>query len=67
MTNGRDFRRAIANIGAIVEAPSFYGYLSGYDNLKLMANLLPLKTKYEDTKEFKAIDRLMQERITGCT
>lgn len=37
----KDFKRAIANVGAIVEAPSFYGYLSGYDNLKLMANLLP--------------------------
>ena len=37
----KDFRRAIAQVGAIVEAPAFYGYLSAYDNLKLMANLLP--------------------------
>lgn len=36
----KDFKQAIANVGAIVEAPSFYGYLSGYENLKLMANLL---------------------------
>lgn len=35
-----DFKKAISNIGAIVESPSFYSYLSGYDNLKLMANLV---------------------------
>ncbi|MBB3128675.1 ABC-2 type transport system ATP-binding protein [Paenibacillus rhizosphaerae] len=36
-----DFKNTISNVGAIVESPSFYGYLSGYDNLKLMANLIP--------------------------
>lgn len=36
-----DFKKAISNVGANVESPSFYGYLSGYDNLKLMANLVP--------------------------
>lgn len=36
-----DFKKAISNVGAVVESPSFYGYLSGYDNLKLMANLIP--------------------------
>lgn len=45
MIDGRhlrnDFKNAISNVGAIVESPSFYGYLSGYDNLKLMANLIP--------------------------
>lgn len=40
-----DFKKAIANIGAVVESPSFYGYLSGYGNLKLMANLVPGLTK----------------------
>lgn len=39
------FRQAISNVGSIVETPSFYSYLSGYDNLKLMANLLPGVTK----------------------
>lgn len=36
-----DFKRAISQIGAIVETPSFYSYLSGFDNLSLMANLIP--------------------------
>lgn len=36
-----DFKNAISQIGAIVESPTFYGYLSGYENLSLMANLIP--------------------------
>lgn len=34
-----DFRNAIHNIGALVEAPAFYPYLSGYMNLKLFGKL----------------------------
>ncbi|MGY3751169.1 ATP-binding cassette domain-containing protein [Vagococcus acidifermentans] len=36
-----DFKNAINQVGAMVESPSFYGYLSGYNNLKLIANLIP--------------------------
>lgn len=32
-------KKAIEFVGAMVEGPSFYGYLSGYKNLKLYANL----------------------------
>lgn len=43
--NGFDIKthleKAIIEVGAIVENPSFYSYLSGYDNLRLMANLYP--------------------------
>ncbi|APH13426.1 ABC transporter family protein [Clostridium sporogenes] len=35
----KDSEKAIEKIGAMVEAPSFYGGLSGYKNLILMANL----------------------------
>lgn len=34
-----DFESAIAQVGGIVENPEFYGYLSGYDNLRLYARL----------------------------
>lgn len=37
----KHFKRAISYIGAIVETPSFYDYLTGYENLALMANLVP--------------------------
>lgn len=35
----KDFEKAMANVGAIVENPEFYKYLSGWDNLKLYANM----------------------------
>ena len=41
--NGYDiqkkFEKAIEKVGAIVENPDLYMYMSGYDNLKLVANL----------------------------
>lgn len=35
----KDFEKAISRVGAIVENPDLYMYLSGYDNLKLVANM----------------------------
>ena len=35
----KDFTKAIERVGAIVENPDLYMYLSGYQNLKLIANL----------------------------
>ena len=32
-------RRVLARVGAIVEAPALYGYLSGRDNLRMLASL----------------------------
>lgn len=33
------FEKAMARVGGIVEDPEFYGYLTGYENLKLFANI----------------------------
>ena len=35
----KDFEKAIEKVGAIVENPDLYMYLSGYKNLELIANL----------------------------
>lgn len=35
----KNFEKAIERVGAIVENPDLYMYLSGYDNLKLISNL----------------------------
>lgn len=35
----KDFEKAIEKVGTIVENPDLYMYMSGYDNLKLIANL----------------------------
>jgi ABC-type multidrug transport system, ATPase component len=41
----REFKRAISHIGAIVETPAFHDYLTGGENLALMARLAPGVTK----------------------
>ncbi len=35
----KNFEKAISKVGAIIENPDLYMYLSGYDNLRLIANL----------------------------
>ena len=35
----KEFEKAIGKVGAIVENPDLYMYLTGYENLQLMANL----------------------------
>ena len=35
----KNFEKAIEKVGAIVENPDLYMYLTGYENLKLIANL----------------------------
>ena len=40
-----NFEKAINKVGAIVENPDMYMYMSGYDNLKLVSNLYPNITK----------------------
>jgi ABC-type multidrug transport system ATPase subunit len=37
----KDFYKAIESVGAVVETPKFYPYLSGRKNLELMGNLIP--------------------------
>ena len=61
----KDFKRAIAQVGAIVEAPSFYSYLSGYDNLKLMANLLPdvSKDRIEEVLNIVGLHQRAKDKV----
>jgi len=37
----RDFARAMAHVGSIVESPDLYGYLTGRENLRHFARMLP--------------------------
>jgi ABC-2 type transport system ATP-binding protein len=38
---GKEFERALAHVGAIIESPDLYGYLTGRENLGLFARMLP--------------------------
>lgn len=51
----KDFEKAIEKVGAIVENPEGYLYLSGYKNLKLAANLY----KGIDEKRIKEVVKLV--------
>lgn len=56
----KDFEKAMKYIGAIVENPDLYGYMSGLDNLKLFARIRGVST--ERIKEVvKLVD--LEERI----
>jgi len=61
----KNFRQAIAQVGAIVESPSFYGYLSGYDNLALMANLIPglKKNSISETLDMVGLVRRAKDKV----
>ena len=41
----KDFTKAIKSVGAIIENPDLYMYLTGYENLKLVANMYKGITK----------------------
>ena len=48
-----DFKKAILQVGAIVENPCFYSYLTGKENLNLIVNLYPglSKNRIEEVLE----------------
>ena len=51
----KNFTKAIEKVGAIAENPDMYMYLSGYDNLKLVANLYKGVTKERIDKVVKLV------------
>ena len=51
----KNFTRAIANVGAIVEEPKFYEKLSGYANLKFFAALYKTKISKDEIAEIVKI------------
>lgn len=51
----KDFVKAIKNVGAIIEEPDLYMYLSGYDNLKLIARMY----KHVDTSDIYRVVELV--------
>ncbi|HHV08679.1 MAG TPA: ABC transporter ATP-binding protein [Clostridiales bacterium] len=60
-----DFKRAISQIGAIVESPTFYDYLSGHENLSLMANLVPglNKSRIDEVLEIVRLTNRAKDKV----
>ena len=52
----KEFTKAIEKVGAIVENPDMYMYMSGYDNLKLVSNMY----KEIETKRIDEVVKLVK-------
>jgi ABC-2 type transport system ATP-binding protein len=57
----KDFKKAIQNVGAIVENPDLYKYLTGYQNLKHYAQMVPGVTNARISKIIEIVG--LKERI----
>ena len=62
----QDFEQAIASVGAIVESPDLYMYLSGKQNLKLIANLYPNITKQDidDVVKMVGLENRINDKVS---
>ena len=61
-----DFVKAIENVGAIVESPDLYMYLSGYDNLKLAQNCDKNITndRIEEVVEIVGLENRIHDKVS---
>ena len=61
-----DFISAIEKVGAIVENPDSYMYLSGYDNLKIIANCYPNVTddKIREVLKYVDLESRMYDKVS---
>ena len=68
--NGYDieenFKKAIENVGTIVESPDLYMYMSGYDNLKLVANLYKNvhKARIDEIVKLVGLENRIKDKVS---
>ena len=68
--NGYDieenFKKAIENVGTIVESPDLYMYMSGYENLKLVANLYKNvdKKRIDEIVKLVALENRIKDKVS---
>lgn len=62
----KNFTKAIKGVGAIVESPDLYMYLSGLENLKLVANLYKGITKQdiEEVIKLVGLENRIQDKVS---
>ena len=62
----KQFTKAIEKVGAIVENPDLYMYLSGYENLKLIANLYKGidKKRIEEVVKLVKLDNRIHDTVS---
>jgi len=60
----KEFVSAISNVGAIVENPDLYMYLSGYDNLKIIASMYRLpESRIKEVAKIVGLEEKIHEKV----
>lgn len=61
----KDFKKAIQNVGAIVENPDLYTYLTGYQNLKHYARMVTgiAKTRINEIADLVGLQERIQDQV----
>src|SRR4029077_15735817 len=61
----RDFARAMAHVGSIVESPDLYGYLTGQENLQHFARMLPdgAQGRIAELASLVALEDRLRDRV----
>lgn len=62
----KDFEKAIEKVGTIVENPDLYMYMSGYDNLKLIANLYKgiYKNRIDEVVKLVGLENRIKDKVS---
>ncbi len=62
----KNFEKAIEKVGAIVENPDLYMYLSGYENLKLIANLYKnvSKSRIDEVVKLVGLENRIKDKVS---
>ena len=60
----QDFEKAIKNVGAIVENPDLYMYLSGYQNLNISAQIYNVpKKRVEEVIKLVGLEQRINDKV----
>lgn len=60
----KDFVSAISNVGAIIENPDLYMYMSGYDNLKMAACMYHVsETRMQEVIQLVGLEHRIQDKV----
>ena len=62
----KNFEKAIEKVGAIVENPDLYMYLSGYENLELIANLYKTvsKSRIDEVVKLVGLENRIKDKVS---
>ena len=62
----KDFTKAIKKVGAIIENPDLYMYLTGYQNLKLVSNMYKgiTKERIDEVVKLVKLDKRINDKVS---